>query len=71
MTFYLHPLFSLLLLVLFGVSIWGGVVLARSWAKERLGRIVLGLVLIVVFWTASIVAVISGCTAVVGPPSFR
>ena len=63
--------FGLLFVVMIIASIWGGIVLALKWAKQPVARVFLSLLLIAVFIVASIVAVIAGCTAVVGPPNFH
>lgn len=67
----LEPLFGMLWVALLIGSIPGAIILARKWVKGVAGRIVLSLMLIVVFWAASTVAVISGCTAVTGPVNFH
>lgn len=67
----MEELFGLLFLATIVGSIWGGIVLARKWAKETLARVFLALLLIVVFIVAGTIAVVSGCTAVNGPPHFQ
>lgn len=52
-------------------SIWGGIVLARKWVKDPIGRVFLALALMVAFFVAGTTAVIAGCVAVTGPVNFH
>jgi hypothetical protein len=63
--------FFILFLATIIASIWGGVVLARKWVKDPIGRVFLALLLIAVFVIAGTTAVIAGCSAVNGPPNFH
>ncbi len=67
----MEAIFGILFLAVIAGSIWGGVVLARKWVKDTLARVFLALVLIATFIVAGTIAVISGCTAINGPPNFH
>lgn len=67
----MEGVFGILFLVMTVASIWGGIVLARKWVKDPIGRVFLALLLIGVFFVVGTTAVIAGCSAVTGPVNFH
>ena len=67
----MEAIFGVLFLAVIVGSIWGGVVLAQKLVKDALARAFLALVLSAIFIVAGTIAVISGCTAINGPPNFH
>jgi hypothetical protein len=63
--------FSALFFIMFPVCIWGGVALARKWAKTTIARIFLALLLIVLFIVVGTVAIMAGCSALGGTVNFH
>ena len=67
----METIFGILFFAMIAASIWGGVVLARKWFQSTVARVFAALVLMIGFIIAGTIAVIAGCTAVVGPPNFH
>ena len=53
------------------LALWGGIVLARKLVADPLGSVLLGILFGLIFLVAGITALVAGCIALAGSPSFR
>ncbi len=59
------------LAVLVGGSVGGGIKLGRKWVKHPVGGVLVGLVFAAIFFVAGLIALVGGCMALTGGPTFR